>query len=77
MAFADDLQQLESFDGASLENHFKEMATEKGIKIGELMLPFRIMLVGDKFGPQVFDIASQIGKEETVSRIHKAVAAFK
>jgi glutamyl-tRNA synthetase len=35
------------------------------------------MLVGDKFGPQVFDIAAQIGKEETISRIHKAIGAFK
>ena len=77
MAFADDLQQLATFDSVTLENHFKEMAAQKGIKIGELMLPFRIMLVGQKFGPQVFDIATQIGKEETISRIHKAVEAFK
>jgi glutamyl-tRNA synthetase len=77
MAFADDLQQLETFESVTLENHFKEMAAQKGIKIGELMLPFRIMLVGQKFGPQVFDIAMQIGKEETISRIHKAVEAFK
>ena len=27
------------------------------------MLPFRIMLVGGKFGPHVFDIAALIGKE--------------
>ena len=33
------------------------------------MLPLRIMLVGGKFGPHVFDIAAIIGKEETISRI--------
>jgi glutamyl-tRNA synthetase len=65
-----------TFENTSIEESFKALATEKGIKVGELMLPFRIMLVGGKFGPQVFDIASQIGKEETVSRIEKALAAF-
>jgi glutamyl-tRNA synthetase len=33
------------------------------------MLPFRIMLVGGKFGPGVFDIAAIIGKAETTKRI--------
>ena len=33
------------------------------------MLPFRIMLVGGKFGPGVFDIAEIIGREETIRRI--------
>ena len=33
------------------------------------MLPFRIMLVGGKYGPGVFAIAEVIGKEETIKRI--------
>ena len=33
------------------------------------MLPFRIMLVGGKFGPGVFDIAVVLGKDETIRRI--------
>ena len=33
------------------------------------MLPFRIMLVGGKFGPGVFDIAIVLGKEETIRRV--------
>jgi len=37
------------------------------------MLPFRIMLVGGKFGPGVFDIAATIGRNETVARIKKVV----
>jgi glutamyl-tRNA synthetase len=66
----------DAFESASLENNFKALAVEKNIKIGELMLPFRIMLVGGKFGPQVFDIATQIGKQETISRIEKALTIF-
>ena len=66
----------DAFDSASLETNFKALAVEKNIKIGELMLPFRIMLVGGKFGPQVFDIATQIGKQETINRIEKALTNF-
>jgi len=59
-----------------LENSFKEIAAANQIKPGEVLLPFRIMLVGGKFGPGVFDIAEIIGKEETISRIKKALTAF-
>ena len=52
-----------------LENSFKEMAAASQIKPGDLLLPFRIMLVGGKFGPHVFNIAEMLGKEETINRI--------
>ena len=66
----------EAWEQANLESVFKALAEEKTIKTGELMLPFRIMLVGGKFGPGVFDIASLLGKEETIRRIKKAIIAF-
>jgi glutamyl-tRNA synthetase len=52
-----------------LEREFKELAAANQLKPGDLMLPFRIMLVGGKFGPGVFDIASLIGKQETIKRV--------
>lgn len=52
-----------------LEREFKELAAAHQLKPGELMLPLRIMLVGGKFGPGVFDIAAAIGKTATVQRI--------
>lgn len=63
------LETLESFDATSIETAFKEAATSACIKVGELQLPFRIMLVGGKFGPPVFEIASRIGKMVTRRRI--------
>jgi len=53
----------------NLENEFKEIAAANEIKPGDVLLPFRIMLVGGKFGPGVFDIAVILGKEETIGRI--------
>ena len=66
----------EGFEPIEFETVFKALAEEKDIKAGELMLPFRIMLVGGKFGPHVFDIAVILGKAETISRIEKALSVF-
>ncbi|MBK0381497.1 glutamate--tRNA ligase [Pedobacter sp. SD-b] len=75
-AFADELQKGKINESAKMESSFKSLASEKNIKVGEVMLPFRIMLVGDKFGPQVFDIAATLGAEETINRINKALEVF-
>lgn len=57
------------WNAAEMERTLKEMAAAHQIKPGELMMPFRIMLVGGKFGPGVFEIAEILGKEETIARI--------
>jgi glutamyl-tRNA synthetase len=62
---------------ASLEIAFKGTAEAAGIKAGELQLPLRIMLVGGKFGPPVFEIAAVLGREETAARIRYALTQFK
>jgi glutamyl-tRNA synthetase len=67
--FSEKILLVQDWNAANIETLLKETATEKNIKVGELQLPFRIMLVGGKFGPTVFDIASLIGKEETIKRI--------
>lgn len=60
----------------NMEHLFKALATEKNIKVGELQMILRVMLVGSKMGPGVFIIAQTIGKAETISRIENAVKTF-
>jgi glutamyl-tRNA synthetase len=77
--FAELIKSLElntSWQHDDLENGFKELAAANQLKTGELMLPFRIMLVGGKFGPSVFNIATLIGKKETINRIKKGLSVF-
>lgn len=74
--FAEKINSSEKIDAASLEELFKQVAAEKNIKAGELQLPFRIMLVGGKFGPPVFVIAEVLGKEETIKRIKNFLGSF-
>ncbi|MGB8194616.1 MAG: glutamate--tRNA ligase [Chitinophagaceae bacterium] len=76
LAFADELEATPDWQSAFIEAAFKQIAAIKNIKPGELQLPLRIMLVGGKFGPPVFDIAEVLGKEETVNRIRKALPLF-
>jgi glutamyl-tRNA synthetase len=63
------LQLLKTADAPTLEKEFKEMAAAAAIKPGDLLLPLRLMLVGAKFGPGVFDITTLLGPEETITRI--------
>jgi glutamyl-tRNA synthetase len=65
-----------SWEAIDIELLFKSQAETSGLKVGELMLPFRIMLVGGKFGPHVFDIAHLLGRQETVSRIERGLNAI-
>ncbi|MGG9971272.1 glutamate--tRNA ligase [Ferruginibacter sp. SUN002] len=70
------LNDAPSWDAVTIETVFKDLATEKNIKPGELQLPLRVMLVGGKFGPPVFTIADMIGKDETIKRIATATEIF-
>ena len=75
-SFIEELKATDTWESAFIEDDFKKLAALQNIKPGELQLPFRIMLVGGKFGPPVFEIAATLGKEETVQRILKALIAF-
>jgi len=69
-------KQQSHWKAAILEPLFKEKITSSGLKIGELMMPYRIMLVGGKFGPDVFQITELLGQDEVIRRIEKALPLF-
>jgi len=71
-----EFSKFDSWDASVLETFFKGAIQASGMKMGELMMPFRIMLVGGKFGPDVFQIVSLLGKEEVIARVDKALIAF-
>lgn len=71
------LNSMENWDAINIENTFKNLSAERTIKMGELQMIFRIMLVGSKIGPGVFVIAEAIGQQETIKRIDQALPVFK
>ncbi len=64
---------LDAWTPLLAEASFNEEIGKHGLKKGDVMLPLRIMLVGGKYGPGVFDIAALIGREQTVLRIRRAL----
>jgi len=64
---------IKTLPAANLEANFKALATAHEIKSGDLLLPLRIMLVGGKFGPGVFDIIESIELSDTNVRIEHSL----
>ncbi|UUW10093.1 glutamate--tRNA ligase [Flavobacterium plurextorum] len=67
------LENIEDFSSVNIETIVKDWLTKNEIGMGKVMQPFRLSLVGALKGPHLFDIVEIIGKEETISRIQKAI----
>ena len=67
------LSATEDFSAENLSEQVKGWITSENIGFGKVMMPLRLALVGEMKGPEVFDILSILGKEESVSRIEKAI----
>lgn len=67
--WTEQLNALETWNAENLEQQFNELLLQQGLKKGDVLLPLRIMLVGGKYGPGVFQIAELIGKEEVRHRV--------
>ena len=67
------LSATEDFSAENLSEQVKGWITSENIGFGKVMMPLRLALVGEMKGPEVFDILSILGKEESVARIEKAI----
>lgn len=70
------LESINDFCSEKIETNVKDWMAENEIGIGKIMQPFRLSLVGALKGPHLFDIAAFIGKQETISRIQKAISVL-
>jgi len=77
LALIDVLNGISDFTSENIENQVKEWITKKELGFGRVMQPFRLSLVGALKGPHLFDIASLIGKKETICRLQFAIDAIK
>ena len=70
------LDAISTWTTEAIENTFKETAASLQLKPGDVQLPFRIMLVGGKYGPAVYEISNIIGKDATMRRIQNGLGQF-
>jgi len=67
------LNSTDDFSTPHISEIVKSWITSKEIGFGKVMMPLRLALVGEMKGPDAFDIASILGKEESISRIQNAI----
>jgi glutamyl-tRNA synthetase len=70
------LEEITDFTSLNIENLIKDWMSKNEIGMGKIMQPFRLSLVGALKGPHLFDIVEVIGKQETISRLQKAISTL-
>ena len=68
------LKTVADFSSENTEAVVKEWISTNEYGMGAVMNAFRLAIVGAGKGPHLFDIIAIIGKEETISRLEKAIA---
>ena len=72
----DALVALPGFDAAAVENALKSTAKELGVKVGVLVHPTRLALTGKTIGPSLYHLIEVLGREKSIARLERALAAF-
>ena len=68
----------DNYDNAeTTEEYVKQWCEAKGYGLGNVMNPFRLMLVGELKGPHMFEVTAVLGKEETLRRMDVALNTIK
>ncbi|HEX9981581.1 MAG TPA: glutamate--tRNA ligase [Flavobacterium sp.] len=70
---SDILDAVVDFTSQNIETAIKDWMLKNEIGMGKVMQPLRLSVVGALKGPHLFDIVEMIGKQETKSRIRKAI----
>lgn len=73
---AEVLEEIDDFSIEGQEPIVMKWVEDKEYKLGDIMNAFRLALVGIGKGPGMFDISAFLGKEETLRRLHAAIAAL-
>ena len=65
--------KLEEFSFVEVERVFKQLAEASGVKPGEVMPLFRVLLIGLANGPALFEMVALLGKDEVLKRVSAAI----
>ena len=76
-ALAMALKQITEWNNDSVHGVVQEFITAQNIKMGQLMNPLRLLIVGGNLGPGMMDIAVTLGKDEFIRRIENGLRSLK
>lgn len=63
----------DKFEAATLKTKLESVINEKDVGFGKLMMPLRIAITGQGFGPDLFASMELLGKETVLRRINTAL----
>ncbi|MEJ7839641.1 MAG: glutamate--tRNA ligase family protein, partial [Thermomicrobiales bacterium] len=73
-AVAQVLPTLDLTDHDGTEARMRDLATELGVKPGQLFMPIRVAATGRTQSPGLFDTLRVIGKDRVIERVDQAIA---
>ena len=72
-SFAEEVSLLQEWTKESIHDFIEGFIMRKGIKMGQLMTPLRLLVIGSNKGPGMMDVLFLLGKEESVERIMRGI----
>jgi glutamyl-tRNA synthetase len=67
------LETLENYTHSDLEDVFKAVMDQTGLKLGKIAQPVRVALTGKTASPGIFEIIGILGKERVIPRLKRAI----
>lgn len=63
------MRMLEFFTSKALEEMFKQLIAETGVKFGDMVHPLRAAVTGRAHSPGIFEVLELLGKDRTLHRL--------
>ncbi len=67
------IEDIKEYNQNELENIFKQIMEETGLKFGKIAQPIRVALTGTTTSPGIFEMLLALGREKTINRIKAAI----
>lgn len=76
LEWSQELKVISEFNSENIETSFKAFLEAKEMGIGKVLPLFRLVLTGKGMGPSMFEIATLLGKEESLKRMESNIPAI-
>jgi glutamyl-tRNA synthetase len=63
-------------DLEAMDNAFRDLAEELGLKLGKVAQPVRVALTGRTFSPGIFEVMAILGQQQVLERLDRALAGL-
>jgi len=77
LKLADKFSTIAAWDAAALEAALKALATEMGVKTGELIHPSRVAVSGKSAGPSLYHMLEVLGRDRVLARLRRGAERFR